>query len=116
MNVTKINNYTYDDMVYLDNNLKIKVKDFSLVRDYVIKETLSKNTDIYKEILILLIKDIINLNINDTNLILNNIELGKSNYKEYNKIIDSYVILNNKIHIDLECNTLPYRSILLRNI
>ena len=49
MNYVNTKNYTYDDMVYLDENIKVGVKDFSLVRDFVIKEILSKNKDIYKE-------------------------------------------------------------------
>ena len=36
----EIENITYDYVTYLDNNLNIDIKDFSLVRDYVIKELL----------------------------------------------------------------------------
>jgi len=103
-------------MVYLDENIKFGVKDFSLVRDFVIKEILSKNKDIYKEILILLIRSVVKLDKNKTNITLENVELGKSNYKEYNKIIDSYIVLNNKIHVDVEYNTSPYKNTKLRNI
>ena len=44
-----------------------------------------------------------------------NVELGKSNYKEYNKTVDTYVILNDNIHIDLEYNFSPYSVIRRRN-
>ena len=116
MDYVNTKNYTYNDMVYLDENIKFGVKDFSLVRDFVIKEILSKNKDIYKEILILLIRSVVKLDKNKTNITLENVELGKSNYKEYNKIIDSYIVLNNKIHVDVEYNTSPYKNTKLRNI
>lgn len=116
MNYEKIINYSYSDMEYLDNNIKPNIKDFSLVRDFVIKEILSKNRNIYKEIIVLLIRDIIRLDKDNTSIVFENIELGKSNYKEYNKVIDSYIKLNNNIHIDFECNTSPYNNVKLRNI
>ena len=116
LNYLKKVNYSYSDMMYLDNNLKTNIVDFSLVRDFVIKEILSKNKDIYKDILILLIKDIIKLDKNNAYITFENIELGKSNYKEHSKIVDSYIKINNNIHIELECNTSPYNNVKLRNI
>ena len=102
-------------MVYLDKTLKLNIKDFSLVRDYVIKEILSKNPNIYKDILIMLIKEVIKLD-NNTIITYENTELGKSNYKEYNKTVDLYVKLNDNIYIELECNTSVYERVKLRNI
>jgi len=79
--------YDYIFIEKLDNEFKINERDFSLVKDYVIKEILNKNPNIYKKIIILLIFDIIKLNRNKTIINFENVELGKSNYKEYNKII-----------------------------
>lgn len=116
MNNLIYKNYTYDDMVYLDNNIKTNIiNNFSLVKDYVIKEILSKNPNIYKRIIILLIKDIIKLD-NNITFIFKNVELGKRNYKEYNKIIDNYIYINNNIHINIEFNTSPYNIVKIRNI
>jgi len=106
--------YTYEDMIKLDNdenNIFIP-----LTKDYVIKNLFNRNPKIYKEFLLLQIKDIINLNKDNTSIIFNNVELGKSNYMEYNKIIDSYVILNDNIHIDFECNSSVFKEIKRRNI
>lgn len=99
-------------MVSLDNCFC----DFSLVKDYVIKEILTKNKEIYKEIVIMLINDVIKLDINDTNILFENVELGKSNYNEYNKIIDNYIKINDVIHVDIEFNTSLYNTVKLRNL
>ena len=112
---TKIN-YSYDDMISFDEKIKDNIKYFSLVRDFAIKEILSKNPNLYKNILILLIQEVISLNENDTKITLENIELGKTNYKEYNKTIDSYARLNDNIHIDLETNSATFNVIKNRNI
>jgi len=112
--INEIKYLTNEDMIKLDNdenNIFIP-----LTRDYVIKNLFNRNPEIYKEFLLLQIKDIINLNKEKTSIIFNNVELGKSNYREYNKIIDSYVILNDNIHIDFECNSSVFKEIKRRNI
>ena len=38
------------------------------------------------------------------------------NYMEYNKIIYSYIVLNDNIHIDLECNSSTFKEVKRRNI
>jgi len=94
--------YSMDDMINLDEEEKIFIP---LSKDYIIKSLFTNNKDIYKEFLISQLQNIITLEINNTNITYNNVELGKTNYKEYNKILDLYVLLNNNIYIDFECNT-----------
>lgn len=103
-------------MVFLDTNVNSGINDFTLVRDFVIKEIFSKNPTIYKNFLILLINNVIKLDSKNTTISFENGELGKSCYREYNKIVDSYIKLNNNIHINLECNTSKYENVMLRNI
>jgi len=112
MNTTK-NIYSKKDMSKLDTDDNIKY--FPLIKDYVIKNIFYNNPDILKRFLISQIKDIVKLNPETTKMTINNTELGKSNYKEYNETVDTYVVLNNNIHIDLEYNTSPYSVVQKRN-
>ena len=105
---------TNEDMIKLDNNDNNIF--IPLTKDYVIKNLFNSNPELYKEFLLLQIKDIINLDKNNTSITFNNVELGKSNYMEYNKIIDSYIVLNDNIHIDLECNSSIFKEVKRRNI
>ena len=105
--------YTKEDMNKFDNSKFIHY--FPLVKDFVIKNIFYNNHDLLNKFLILQIKDIIKLDYDNTTMTINNVELGKSNYKEYNKIVDTYVVLNNNIHIDLEYNTQPYSVVQKRN-
>jgi len=102
-----------DDMINLDEEEKIFIP---LSKDYIIKSLFTNNKDIYKEFLISQLQNIITLEINNTNITYNNVELGKTNYKEYNKILDLYVLLNNNIYIDFECNTSSFKHVKERNI
>ena len=106
--------YTLEDMILLDSDENISF--FPLTRDFIIKTFFNNNPLIYKEFLILQIKDIINLDSNNTNITFNNVELGKTNYKEYNKILDNYITLNDNIHIDFECNSSSFKHVKERNI
>ena len=113
MNATKEYIYTKEDMIRLDNDKNIHY--FPLVKDFVIKNIFSKNPELLKNFLILQIEDIIKLDPDNTKMTIGNVELGKSNYKEYNKTVDTYVILNDNIHIDLEYNYSPYSVVRRRN-
>lgn len=102
-----------DDMIKLDKEEKIFIP---LSKDYVIKTLFTNNKDVYKDFLISQIQNIINIDVNNTNINYNNVELGKTNYKEYNKILDLYIMLNNNIYIDFECNTSSFKHVKERNI
>lgn len=112
MNQT-IENYTKEDMIKLDTDENIEY--FPLIKDYIIKSIFYKNHNLLKKFIISQIKDIAYLDYNTTKMTINNVELGKSNYKEYNKTLDTYVVLNDNIHIDLEYNTSPYSVVRKRN-
>lgn len=115
MNNKQNNNYyTIDDMIKLDNTKESIF--IPLSKDYIIKSLFTNNPKVYRDFLISQIQNIINLDIKNTNINYNNVELGKTNYKEYNKILDLYVILNNNIYIDFECNTSSFKHIKERNI
>jgi len=105
--------YTLEDMEELDS--KLKEGFFSLTRDANIKSFFARNPEVLKKFLLLQIKDIIELNLDNVTVTINDVELTKDNYKEYNKILDKYIIINDNIHIDLETNKSPYSSTARRN-
>lgn len=51
----------------------------------------------------------------ECNIRLMNSELVKENKREYQKIIDLYVVLDGKIYIDIEINRSLFESVKLRN-
>ena len=104
---------TKEDIIKLDTDENIEY--FPLVRDYVIKSIFYKNPNLLKKFIISQIKDIVDLDYDTAKMTINNVELGKSNYKEYNKTLDTYVVLNDNIHVDLEYNTSPYSVVQKRN-
>lgn len=57
----------------------------------------------------------LNLDLNKCNIKILENELPKENKTEYNKIVDIYVLLNQKIHIDIEINRSNFNKVKLRN-
>ena len=101
---------TRDDLIKLDQELKM----VPLTLDLMFKNIFTYDLEILKEFLIL--ETGLDLDPSKTNITLLNNELPKENIKEYQKTIDIYVTLNEKISIDVELNDSNYNdSLALRN-
>ena len=101
---------TRDDLVKLDSKLQM----ISLTFDIMFKNVFTDDLDILKEFLILETK--LDLDPHETSITLLNNELPKENMNEYKKTIDIYVVLNDKVNINVELNDSKFgEAISLRN-
>ena len=93
----------------LDKNIKM----IPLTVDIMLKTILENDDDICKMMLI----SILDLGINPDDCIINhhNKELPLDNYKEYKKIIDFNIEINNSIFINLEMNRTSFNNVKIRN-
>jgi len=104
---------TKENLKELDKKLKL----IPLTFDYAFKKVFGNNEKILCKFLIpILNKDFgLNLDIDRCNAEIKNTELSKENYKEYKKIVDVYVVLNKKVHVDIEVNGKPFKVVQRRN-
>ena len=84
-----------------------------LTFDYMFKRIFTLNPHLLKDFLISVLK--LDMDPNNTNIIIENSELTKTVRREYHKTVDILVILNNKITIDVELNSSSYYAIKYRN-
>jgi len=85
-----------------------------LTFDFAFKSVFSRQTELLKKFLILELE--LELNPNECEIILENSELPKENFKEYNKTIDIYVKIDKNIYVDVEINRSNFNRVKLRNI
>lgn len=80
-----------------------------LTFDFIFKRIFTQNQNLLKKFLI----SVLNLDMdpNNTNIIIENSELTKTIRKEYHKTVDILVALNNKITIDVELNSSSYYAV-----
>ena len=101
---------TRDELVKYDQEHQM----IPLTMDLMFKNVFTDDLDILKEFLIL--ETGLDLDIKKTNLTILNNELPKENMKEYKKTIDIYVVLNDKVNINVELNDSSFNEVLsLRN-
>ena len=101
---------TRDELVKLDKEQEMA----PLTLDLMFKNVFTNDLDILKEFLIL--ETGLDLDVNETKLRVLNNELSKENMKEYKKTIDIYVVLNDKVNINVELNDSNFNEFLsLRN-
>lgn len=99
------------------NYLKQLDKDLTLIPltfDYAFKSIFSRQTELLKKFLILELD--LPLNPDECEIILENSELPKENFKEYNKTIDIYVNIDKNIFVDVEINKSNFNRVKLRNV
>ena len=77
------------------------------------KRIFTLNPHLLKDFLISVLK--LDMDPNQTNIIIENSELTKTIRKEYHKTVDILVVLNKKITIDVELNSSNYYAIKYRN-
>lgn len=101
---------TRDELVKYDQEHQM----IPLTMDLMFKNVFTDDLDILKEFLIL--ETGLDLDVKKTNLTILNNELPKENMKEYKKTIDIYVVLNDKVNINVELNDSSFNEVLsLRN-
>ena len=101
---------TREELVKLDRELEM----IPLTNDLMFKNVFTYDLEILKEFLILQTK--LDLDPKETTITLLNTELPKENMKEYKKTIDIYVVLNDKVNINVELNDSSFNEVLsLRN-
>ena len=88
--------------------LDLKFKDgkhvfFYLTRDFIFKTVFGSNRNILKKMLISVLH--LNLAINKSKMILNNVELPKDLEKEYQKKVDILVFLEPNLTVNVEVNS-----------
>lgn len=105
--------YTINNMIDLDNSKDINF--IPIFKDFSFKYLFNKFPDLLKEFALLQLKPVLNLDYDNTDMIIKNNELLKNNSKEYNKYIDNYLIFNNNIHLDIELNNSYFSKVKLRN-
>ena len=84
-----------------------------LTFDFMFKRIFTLNPHLLKDFLISVLK--LDMDPNQTNIIIENSELTKTIRKEYHKTVDILVVLNKKITIDVELNSSNYYAIKYRN-
>ena len=94
-------------------DLDKKVKMIPLTIDIMLKNILENNDDICKDFLISVLD--LGINPDDCKIIHHNKELPLDNYKEYKKIIDFNIEINNSIFINLEMNRTSFSNVKIRN-
>ena len=94
-------------------DLDKKVKMIPLTIDIMLKNILENNDDICKDFLISILD--LGINPDDCKIIHHNKELPLDNYKEYKKIIDFNIEINNSIFINLEMNRTNFSNVKIRN-
>lgn len=96
----------------MNNNFE-KIPFVPLTFDYMFKRIFTLNQHLLKDFLISVLK--LDMDPDNTNIIIENSELTKTIRKEYHKTVDILVLLNNKISIDVELNSSSYYAIKYRN-
>jgi len=107
------NELTRESLKELDKTLNL----IPLTFDYAFKKVFGNNEKLLGKFVILILNNDfdLKLDIDDCHVELKNPELPKENYKEYRKTVDVYVVLNKKVHIDIEVNGSPFKKVQKRN-
>ena len=104
-----INKITLDDLRKLDSEKAM----IPLTFDRLMKSFFENNIDIYKRFIINVLH--LNLKENEVEMEVNNTELPVSHYKEYKKVVDFNVDINENILVGIELNNSYFSSVKLRN-
>ena len=98
-----------DYLEMLDKNLEM----IPITFDPVFKGVFGNNLELLKRFLNEVLE--LELDTNEMNIRMLNTELPKQNIREYQKRIDIYVCINEKIYIDIEINRSNFNRVKLRN-
>ena len=104
-----VEKYTKEYLSELDKELEM----IPLTFDPIFKGVFEKNLELLKRFLNVTLD--LGLDLNECKITLLSNELPKENKKEYQKTVDIYVLLNERIYIDIEINRSNFEKVKLRN-
>ena len=107
--MVEVEKYTKEYLSELDKELEM----IPLTFDPIFKGVFEKNLELLKRFLNVTLD--LGLDLNECKITLLSNELPKENKKEYQKTVDIYVLLNERIYIDIEINRSNFEKVKLRN-